>query len=233
MTELTVFYRMCSHENTKLKPFKASKLELITKCYRSFLKAFERIELKVIFIIDKPTCELVELVETCPFKHEIETCDIGNVGTFHKQLEYAKDIEGNVLLLEDDYLWLPDSGSKFIDAMGVDSFVTPYDHPDYYRLDEHFLWNNDTSGLEILGGHHWHSVRSTTLTFGGFGETFANWYEYMLPYGVNDFDMWNMITSGNNGSSVLLSPIPSLATHVESDMLAPNIDWEEIWSNLT
>lgn len=225
MTDLTVLYRACSIANSKEKPIQGTKYDLMKLCFDSFIQAFETVNPKVIFLIDNPDYESVELFDTCPFPHEIQTQNIGNVGTFHKQLELAVKLEGKVFLLEDDYYFLPDAGEKIIKGLNkLDGFLTPYDHPDFYRMEEHTLW--EKQAVQATGTHHWATGRSTTLTFAGDVYLFRGYADLMHGYGIADYPMWNEITK----TTKLWRSIPSLATHMESNMLAPTIEWESLWS---
>jgi hypothetical protein len=212
---------MCPEGNpNKKRPSNLSKMELVKYCYESVITAFPRSE--ITFLVDKPNLELINLIDSCPNLHTIATFhfgswDEGNIGTFHNQLDLAVKDGGKVLLLEDDYFFLP--GAEYIIENALDKleFLTPYDHPGYYTEDIH----NYKREIIVAGGHHWQTITSTTLTFATTSKALENVIETMKKYGWQDHNMWLEITKNHK----LYSPIPSLATHMESPYLAPAINW--------
>lgn len=213
---MNIIYRMCPEGNpNKHRPDNMTKMETVKTCYKSVLKAFPNAH--ITFIIDKPNVEIMELVEECPNKHDyeifhFESWNDGNVGTFHRQLDLAQDM-GKVLLLEDDYFFIPDAETIIENALDEFEFITPYDHPGYYTEAEHDYKRE----VELAGGRHWQTVSSTCLTFASTGERIKAVIDTMKKFGWQDHFMWLELTQEHK----LWSPIPSVATHMEVEYLAP------------
>jgi hypothetical protein len=68
------------------------------------------------------------------------------------------------------------------------------------------------------------------MTFGIQGDLFSENYDLFMKYGYLDGDIWYDLLARN---VPLFTPIPSLATHMVQDYLAPGIDWEAQWKTRT
>jgi hypothetical protein len=215
---LQVIYRACPLTNPdKIRPI-PDKTELVKTCFRSFLDAFTGVDYQLTVLLDKPNDSLHEFF--APYQVE-ETYyadfDEGNIRSFHRQIDLALEAKQPFFFLEDDYYFLPGAGEKLAAAINQFPLVTPYDHPGYYSEDTHDYKRN----VQIVGGHHWQTVISTTLTFGGQHETLVAEAQTMKKYGWADHPMFCDITQRYS----LWCPIPSLATHCEVPHLAPCINW--------
>lgn len=217
---MRIIYRMCPEGNpAKQRPRGMNKMSVISLCLESVEKAFPGVH--ITFLIDKPNLEIVQLADSSPNPHKIETFHFGswedgNIGTFHRQLDLAADME-KVLLLEDDYYFVKGAGKKIEKVLGELEFLTPYDHPGYYTEDIH----NYKRQVRVVGGHHWQTVDSTTLSFASTGQAIRGVMDTMKEHGWRDHYMWLEITKDHK----LWSPMPSLATHMEAPFLAPAVDW--------
>lgn len=224
---LTVIYRACSTGNPdKIRPIQ-DKYDLVKTCFNSMLRAFGGVEYKLIVLLDKPTNEFRDIFNCMSLDGYEETFYIdwneGNVKSFHRQLDIARSgLElrgrGEFLLVEDDYYFLPGSGTIISKAVKELPFITPYDHPGYYSEKTHHYKKD----VVIAGGHHWMNVISTTLTFGGQCSYLRKEIDTMKKYAWADHPMWCDVTK----RIPLYAPIPSLATHMETQYLAPVIDWK-------
>lgn len=215
---MIVIYRACSTGNPdKERPIRG-KINLVSRCFKSFLRAFEGVEYDFIALLDKPNSELRSVFEG--YKTEetyYSSFTEGNVGSFHRQIELGLKSKDDFLFVEDDYLWLPESGKKVAAALKELPFITPYDHPRYYDEEIHQYPRE----VEWVGNHHWADIMSTTLTFGGQYDSLKRESETMKKYGWADHDMWCDITQREK----LYAPIPTLATHMETPHLANGVDW--------
>lgn len=207
---MKVIYRLTSINSiNKIRPVNLDKQGLIELCMGSFVKAFENIQPTVHFIVDKPTIELTDLCDSIPFEHEIEILhtedwNSGNLASFYRQIDIAKESNDDVFFLEDDYYFLPNAGEEIDKALRIYDFVSPYQHPDIEPLDQ-----------VRLG---WQLIPSTTLTFATKPQLVT---DDMKKYGWADEPMWKEITK----KYTLAQPVPSLATHMEKPFLSPSVDW--------
>lgn len=216
---MVVIYRLCPQGNPlKKRPNGMSKRELVETAYKSFLKTFS---CETVFVIDKPEDWILNMVSDRGSVIELETFDwqTGNENSFKVQLQIARQQKEPVLLLEDDYLWINYGAEMILEKAIKDlGFVSPYDHPNHYFEDGYC----GPRTVKIAGDHHWQNIVSTTLTFGAKPELIDKYWEDLTSHGTVDDKMWKSI------DHKLWSPIPSLATHMETDYLSPTFKWEEI-----
>lgn len=224
---MKIFYRLCPLTNPlKERPIKG-KLNLIKACFYSFVEAFKDVKPEVHFILDNPTDELYYFLDgECKFKHVIEkhehfTMEGGNHATFFRQLDLASQTDDKVLLLEDDYFFLPEAGKLLDKALDTLDIVTPYDHPQYYVEQNHLDLDRK---LCLVGTHHFATTKDTTLTFATKGRLIRENIELFKSHSFWDAHMWKEI--GEKTQLKLWYPIPSLATHMESQFLSPSIKWK-------
>lgn len=214
---MTIVYRACSTGNqNKIRPIK-DKAELVEKCFNSFLKAFNGVDYDLTVLLDKPTPRLRKLFKDYVVEETYYTnFNEGNVKSFHRQIDIALSKKSaQFLFIEDDYYFLPYSGKVIVNS-NLPLF-TPYDHPDYYFDKRH----DYETKVVLAGNHHWRKVSATTLTFGGSTEFLTAEASFIKKFGWADYPMWLEITNRYN----LYAPIPSLATHMETQYLSPVIYW--------
>lgn len=213
---MIVIYRACSLGS----PYKGKidKPEVVKRCFKSFKKAFKDVDYDLVVLLDKPTPKMRDI-----FKGEnVEETfyagfDEGNTSSFHRQLDIATSTaHKSFFLCEDDYEFAPSAGQIIKDATQALDFLTPYDHPDYYFRDIHEYKRE----VVLTAGRHWQSVSATTLTFAGKVETLKKEMDCMKRYGWADYDMWLDVTERYN----LWAAIPSLATHMDEEFIAPMWD---------
>jgi hypothetical protein len=79
-------------------------------------------------------------------------------------------------------------------------------------------FNDDNGNIAIVPGRyrHWRTVRSTTCTFAARMETIIYFERLnLLPNVLEDYKRSNIIT-GPQYNAITLSPLPSLASHIEN-----------------
>lgn len=213
---MIVIYRACPVGSLKNRPI-SDKLELVETCFKSFLKAFGGVDYELNVLIDKPNKEIRDIFKGFDIEETYYTSfDEGNTKSFHRQIEIALEHEGKFLFCEDDYYWLPEAG-KIISQIDL-PFFTPYDHPNYYLASKHL---DRKESVLMNGGWHWRTIDSTTLTFGGQVEELRKEADLIRSYGWADEPMWNDIIQRVS----LFAPVPTLATHMETEWLSPKVDW--------
>lgn len=215
---MIVVYRACSKSNPHKKHIISDKGELVQTCFNSFLTAFKNVKHKLFVLLDKPNPALRAIFKGCTTEETYyPTFDEGNIKSFHRQIDIALQHPYEpFLFVEDDYLFTKEAGEYIDQALQEFDFITPYDHPDYYT-DIH-EYKRETVCLS----HHWQTVNATTLTFGGKYKALEEMAPEMKKHGWADYPMWLEVTKKYK----LWSPIPSLATHSESNQLSPVILWE-------
>lgn len=223
---MRVLYRICPFNNNKSPIFAEDKFKLVSMCLKSFAEAFKGLDIEVIFILDSCPPEYKQLINrTIPFRHGyFEREGMGNLGSFRTQVQLASEIDDYVLLLEDDYLWLPNTGEKILQAVTHFDFMTPQDEFNYYFNEPRHKGRYE---IKIVGNHHFREVNSTTLTFATHGSLIKKLQGVIWKHEIWDYPMWQEIRSLGYR---IWGPVPTLTAHLVKDILPPTINWEEQWS---
>jgi len=236
---MIVYYRLCSIASTNPSPiYQEDKFRLNKLCLKSFVQAFKDVEnLEIVFLADYCGEREEEMIKdlcnpfnfSFPIKYTYLPLSLGINETALKQWELASKQDDEIILfLECDYLWNPDIDvNTYIEAVKTLGLVSPYDHPNFYRLRE---LHSKECEIELVSDYHFRSVERNTLTFGLRKDVLLANLDIFNKYGYLDGDTWYEIKArGQN----LYVPIPSFATHMVVDNLAPGIDWEKIWTTQT
>ena len=210
----------------RISPFKPDNLpvyypddkwKLVQMCHKSFLSAGGS-EYKTTYVVD--SCDWGK-----HFKGKIVNINTGNKNkSLLAAFDVASKIDDDILFLEDDYLWRPNTIPLLEVALKALRVVSPYDHPAHYTEDKF----DHIFKTTIVGNQVYRTCPSTTHTFAINKEVFRDNKDMMDRYGVNDHEMFTEL----NESSQLWCPTYSFATHLAGGCLAPNINWRE-FANLT
>jgi len=226
---MIVFYRLCGIASTNPSPIlQDDKFQLNILCLKSFINAFKEVKPKVIFLCDFCSPMYKEMLnDLVPFEYEAYYYQLGINETCLKQYEMAKEQDDDILFAECDYLWQPNSGNSFVEGLNQLKLVSPYNHLNFYM--DRNLHSNQVV-LELVGDTHWRSTERNTMTFAVKNDVFKKNYEIFKKYGYLDGDVWyDLLKQG----VPLYVPIPSIATHMVKDWLAPGVNWEKLWKTLT
>jgi hypothetical protein len=192
-------------------PFSDQKLHLSEICLRSFKQSLGDLRAKVWVLLDGCPPEYGEL-----FRRYFEADNlvfvllnaVGNRATFAKQIDILLD-QGDsdlVYFAEDDYFYLPGQFRGMVDLLGAHpdvGFVSPYDHPDCYRLELH----RQAKHLRLYAGRHWRTASSTCLTFLTRKSTLSRKEGVFRTYCRRNYDcsLWLSLTK-----SSILNPVKAL-----------------------
>jgi hypothetical protein len=231
---LHIFYRSTGGDNKKNRPPYYSKM----LCLRSFLRAFARVRdrASITFVNDGPMPD-DRLAVMKEWGRIVSFPGLGNSPSYRETLALAVALpeEGLVYFAEDDYLYTEPALEMLLaafDTLPEIEYVTLFDHLDrYIRTDDS---RRGYSRVYLAGGMHWRTVESTCMTFGARVEALKNdaWIHKLgtVPKTPRDRAIWRC-TQGEKEffwkfpKRTLIGPIPSLATHMDPEGLAPNIDW--------
>lgn len=218
---MKILYRISSKPSIYGIPplFDKNKDSLAKYCLYKFVEVFMPIKPEITFICDSCSDDLFKAILEVPFRHKLESGE-GNYETYRIQLEMAKELgEEKVLLQEDDYLYQPGTAQELEKAIDKLEFVSPYDHPEHYA--DPLV--NEKYQIRLINGRHWRTAPSNTLTFASTGERFKECFDTLSSFGIADHEMW--VKMREEGHS-LWTPIPSFATHMHKQFMAPSVDWK-------
>jgi hypothetical protein len=264
--DLAVAYRVYPGLSAAAQGFGLSKFELTALCLRSFRDSLGSLRAKIWAILDGCPGEYAELFTSTFEAGDLEILRLdraGNGQTFRTQLEILtsqRDAE-LVYLAEDDYLYRPGAFRAMVDFVRSQesrSFVSPYDHPDHYRL----AIDRPATPVRPAADQYWRSASTTCLTFLTRRSTLSSAETVFRSYVRRNYDasIWLALTKHRVFDPVgigrllmagpverrviakawlyswrqilfgpkyqVWTPLPSVATHMDSRGLAPAVDWQ-------
>jgi hypothetical protein len=152
--------------------------------------------------------------------------------SFFHAWSYAKklNLESNdlVYFLENDYLhvrgWV-DKITDLYESFNVPGYVSLYDHMDKYTLP---MYEELQSQIYVTNTSHWRTVPSTCGSFIVNKQILDEDYDVHTSF-YSDHDKF--IYLGQTKNRIIISPMPGLSTHCESEYMAPIINWKYVNSN--
>ncbi|MCU1589888.1 MAG: hypothetical protein JWP11_1144 [Frankiales bacterium] len=246
---LHVFYRLYPAESGKRRPTFHTK----PLCLQSAFMSLERVpQSRLVLLVDAEDLT-ADFTAVIPDGTEIQYLGgVGNRVSYQRQLDRLLEIPAGdvVFLSEDDYLYRPEAFSTLMSAVADlpdVGYFGLYDHPDRYtRQDDARIYARRQ--VRLGGGVHWRLAESSCMTFGALAGTIhsdvrvhrrfvprggyrRNPVSRMLHY--NDRRFWRLLQGigpyrWKRPKRQLATPIPSLATHMDMDFMAPGVDWAEV-----
>lgn len=188
------------------------KWKLVEMCHNSFIKAGGT---------KYPTTYIIDSVDWGKiFKQYGEILDINTHSKLQSLLtafDVAQKMDDDVLFIEDDYLWRPDTIPLIETTLKILPVLSPYDHPGHYTEDRF----DHKYEIKLIGNQTYRTCPSNTHTFSIQNKVYHDNYEMIRKYGVEDHSMFTEL----NKVAQMWCPIPSFATHLATGCLAANVDW--------
>lgn len=222
---MIAYYRLTDIPSTNSSPIhQEDKFALNKLCLELFRDAYRGVSPKVVFIADYCGEEYDEMIKRIiPFDYEIRHTELGINGTCLLQYQLAREQDDDILFQECDYIYRPDTGQDLVNGLNALGLVSPYDHLNFY-IDK--TLHSSTADIYLVDDVHWRSSERNTMTFAVKNVIFKDNYNIFYKYGYLDGDVWYDL---RDAGQRLFVPIPSLATHMVADYLAPSIDWKELY----
>lgn len=191
----------------------------------------------VIYIIADNVCEdtynyLVRLVGT---NYVIRTALFNSKSflfTIKMAIEMFDDDE-KIYLVEDDYIHTNDASKIIEEGLDLAEYVSGYDHADKYINHEDggpnpFIANGgEETMVMITKSRHWKITNSCCMTFATTIKIAKEDLHIYESYCQNDIpDDFGMFTELKHRGRRIISCIPAVSTHCETEWLSPFIDWE-------
>lgn len=204
---MKVFYRISDKGNPKEKVQNAGKRDCLLNAIQEFGK--ENIHV----IADNCSQDTIDFLKDNQLNHEITSQ--GNSASFIYMVRSIIDScpsDEYVYLLEDDYIHLPDSRMLLEEGLAIGDYVTLYDHPDKYVMENEQgnplnYRELHHSRLYVTLHSHWRETDSTTMTFAcrvkTLKEDLSTWEKYTKGRIPDDYHGFMEITQ--NSVAVFLS----------------------------
>lgn len=215
--KIIAYYRIAEKEN-KYDKKKPDWINNVT-CLKNFVKNFDG-ELTVFGDRLKETKKVIDELGL----NYKEIKQHGNAQSFLEVFNLALELEPETIVYfaEDDYLHKPKFTKIIKEGLDKVDFVSLYDHPDKYQMNHHKLFYTEST--------HWQLIPTTTMTFASKVVTLRRnkevFYKYLEGDHPQDFSLFSELTQIYKRT--LASPVPSYATHGESDFLSPVVKWRKL-----
>jgi hypothetical protein len=244
---MKIFYRISESTNSQHAAARTWQVKLpnATKknCLLNTMECFPTAEIKV--FVDSITDETWNWLHTLPritIQKINEGSDAKSMRVLLKEAVLLEDDSQIVLFQEDDYLYLPESEKKIIEALNYSHYATGYLHPDKFwhpsRGGNPFTpMDNVSEPTQVIktSDHFWMITNSTTNTFattvGVLKEDIDVWM-WGTEDLINTKDFAIFLKLREKGRA-LVQPLPSLATHCLKGYEAPTVGLDiDSWENI-
>ena len=244
---MKIFYRISESTNSQHAAARTWQVKLpnATKrnCLLNTMDCFPTAEIKV--FVDSITDDTWNWLHTLPritIQKIHEGSDAKSMRVLLKEAASLEDDKEIVLFQEDDYLYLPGSEHKIIEALQYSHYATGYLHPDKFWHpsrggNPYTPMDNVSEPTQVIktSDHFWMITNSTTNTFattvGVLKEDIDVWM-WGTEDLINTKDFAIFLKLREKGRA-LVQPLPSLATHCLKGYEAPTVgleiaSWEEV-----
>lgn len=218
--KLSIFYRISDRGYPKQKPTYVTP----ENCIRNFIRNFCNGDTSELTIIaDNCGDETVSMIRRVTGLDPIRT-SLGNAGSFRFLLDEALKLEDDTIIysVEQDYVHRKGSRQALLEGLEIADYVSLYSNPDKEspnRIQPEYIFRSNAS--------YWRSAESTCMTFAAKVGTLRqdqailrHWCSGAHP---RDHEMFLQLRAAGR---LLITPLPSFATHGELQHLAPFINWE-------
>jgi hypothetical protein len=215
---MNIIYRVSAFKQWNPSPiYSDDKWKLVEFCHNSFLKA--KTDEPVTYMLDRCsqwTDYFSKFGKVINFEGD-GGYDV--IGSIKRMFAVAREFDGKVLMLEDDYLWRPDTIRHLWKGLDNYALVSPYDHPAHYTEQRYYDFKFK---LQLIDNLVWRNAPANTHTFGTTGEYIRKHWE-LFRAGLYDTPFYESLPHQ------IWNPIPALATHMVVGLLAPIINWKEMY----
>lgn len=213
---MKIYYRVSPFLSSHTNPLGSDKGVIIKTCFDSFKKAITNE--KVIILADRIPEDWREWFHG----YEIVNSPEGKLASLQNQFALSTNLpdDEKVAFVEDDYLWVPGAFDLINQALEELDLISPYDHPGHY-LEERFKY--EPKQMRLIGNQTWRQAPSNTHTFATSVKLMKENIDLILSIGISDHEMFVRLAKDKNID--MFVPVPSLATHCVSWLMAPNRIW--------
>ena len=229
-------YRISEGGNLKQKPPYVQDKE---KMFLHFLSIFHEHDIYV--FADNVSEPLFAFLSQQEHVDHIERTQLGNSKSFLYVLDKAIRLfpeETIIYFAEDDYIYKKGADQIIEEGLTIGDYSSGYDHPDKYMNHKDggpnpYIEEGGESTRVLLTPHsHWKLTNSCCMTFAAKVKTLHKdrslFQRYCQHRNPSDFALFCALREHHHRKVV--SCLPSVSTHGETEWLAKLIDWENVWN---
>jgi len=227
---MKVLYRISEGGNNKYKPMYVYDKKSM---FLHFINVFK--DEDVYIFADNVSNDLYDFLMANCGNSKLYKIALGNASSFRFILEYATQNfadEDEVYFAEDDYVYKKTAPKIISEGLTIADYSSGYDHPDkYLNYNEGgpnpFIEKGGELTRVMLTNHsHWKITNSCCMTFASKVKTLKEDYD-IFKYGClgKDPEDFGIFCNLNKKGRILVSCIPAVSTHGETQWLAKFVDW--------
>ena len=233
---MKIIYRFSDTGYNKIKPLYVTKRGILIH----FLKVFTGYD--IFIIADNISDDTYSFLREHIKQEQIIRTNLSNTGAFLFAVNFAiKNYMDNdkIYLAEDDYIYTEDAPKIIEEGLNISHYSSGYDHPDKYINYNNggpnkFIQNGgELTRVVLTENKHWKFTNSCCMTFATTVKIMKEDYNIYVKYcrhgkdkdPPDDFGMFCELIKRNNRK--LVSCIPAVSTHGETQWLSKFIDWEK------
>jgi len=234
---MKIFYRISEASYNKNKPqYVANKLNVFHKFYLIFK------EYNIYIVADNVSDQTYEILKNYD-KIEIFRTKLSNAGAFMYAVNYSLlNFQENevVYFAEDDYLYTKNAPKIILEGLGVGDYSSGYDHPDKYinhtdgGPNPFIKDGGEITRLMLTKNKHWKITNSCCMTFAVKVKTIKEDFNIINKHcsGTHPYDFHMFIELAKVNKRKVVSCVPGVSTHGETEWLSPLIDWENEFNTI-
>jgi hypothetical protein len=230
---MKIIYRISDGGNIKQKPYYVQNKSTM---FLHFINIFKNYDIYV--FADNVKDDTYNFLINNYDASKIFRTSLGNEGTFIHTVNFAiENFSDNekIYFAEDDYIYTNVAPKIIEEGLNIADYSSGYDHPDKYMNHNEggpnpFIENGgELTRVLITDNSHWKLTNSCCMTFATTIKIIKEDYETLKKFGVNDFGLFCDLIQCKKRK--LVSCIPAVSTHGESQWLSKFIDWEKEFLN--
>ncbi len=230
--KMKVLYRISNGGNAKQKP------EYVYNKKRMFLHFLSVFKDNDIYVFaDNVSEDLYQFLLEHHDPDKLFRFQLGNARSFMKTVDFAMERFSDntpVYFAEDDYVYRQNAPEIIEEGLTVADYSTGYDHPDKYinhnegGPNPFIEQGGELTRVLVSKNIHWKQTNSTCMTFATTLKTIKQDYA-VFAHGCSsniptDFRIFCDLRQYQNRT--LVSCIPAVSTHGETEWLAKFVDWD-------
>ena len=227
---MKVLYRISDGGNKKLKPeFVYNKKGM----FLHFIKVFSSCDVYV--FADNVCDDTYQFLIANYDPSKIFRISLGNSRSFMYTVDYAIHhfhLEDKIYFAEDDYIYKKNAPFIIEEGLDISDYSSGYDHPDKYinhsegGPNPYIEQGGELTRVILSKSTHWKFTNSCCMTFATRVKTIREDYgvfnKFCIRGDPQDFPLFCELVRRRK----LISCIPAVSTHGETEYLSKFIDWD-------
>jgi hypothetical protein len=233
---MKIIYRISDGGYNKIKPHYVTKRGI----FLHFIKIFAGYDITI--VADHISDETYDFLCSYVDSSKVYRTNLSNAGSFMYSIHHALDNFNDnekVYFAEDDYIYTQNAPIVIEEGLDIGDYSSGYDHPDKYinhlegGPNPYIEQGGELTRVMISKHRHWKITNSCCCTFAVKISTIKSDIEIYNKYcsGTHPHDFQLFLELKRLHNRNVVSCIPAVSTHGETQQLSPFINWEQEFIN--